>query len=269
MTTLLSSNRKVLIGATGGSALAGTALLAVLLGSWAPVVCLMVVAAGLVGMLRVGQKGSVPGWVPRVGFVGGLVAMAGVTVLDGSWVSGLAVGLCLAVVVVAWRALGRQLRPATPLSANVRAALSTNGVTLMEESAGGWHLGVTPGGGVVMIREVAFEEGPVEGWRGVAKAAESMSVTQQVVAAQGLTATAVLFTPDGTIGPVTVGDLTVVSTTRAGLVLRSVATSTVSPEVLAAHGINPNRAAARQVAKKTGGPAKGRIVHQGRVTKKA
>ena len=272
------TSRKPLVLAGAGAVSALAVVLSVLTGTVAALGCLAVLGGGLVAMLRLARQKPVPSWTGRVGIVAGLVLMGAVTVLDGSWVSGLLVALSLAVVTVLWLALAKQLAPAAALSGAVRSALSLAECTLVPDSAGGWHLATTPGGAVLLLREIATEAGAVAEWAAPTAAAESATSTLQLLKSQGIVAVPVLLTTDGTVGPTTVGAITVCSASRLPVMLSRVTGSALTPAAAAAAGVAPNRQVARQMTKtaakqatkasgSTSAPTS-RVQHQGRVTKK-
>ena len=275
----MSKSSKPRVVAIAASVLAAAVAVAItaVTGAVAPLFFLAVLGVGALGVVQVSRKGAFPAGVRWAGLFGGIAASGIATTLDHSVLSGVAVLIAVALVGLVWMSVAKQLAPAETLSGATQSALAKAGVQMAEESAGGWRMGATADGVVVMIREIAEGKGAVGDWKSVADAASSTDAALKVLASQGIKPLVLAVVNGAEVGPSKVSGMTVCSVSKIASAIRAAGSSVVDPTALLGQaGIVPNRAAARAVsrsvanspaAKKRSGS--GKVVHQGRVTKKA
>lgn len=268
-TTTTSSRQRLAIIAAVALALVCAAL-AVAMSAITPIVIAAVLGTGALLTTRVAKQGVLSTGLKYAGLVGGLVAMAVSSIIDRSILAGVLVALFVGLDVLVIVSLSKQLAPAEDLSAEMRAGLARAGVTLAEESAGGWHMGATSAGVVVLVRPIEASEGEVTDWKSVRDLESSAKAPVSVLATQGISPLIVAVTTKENIAPTQVGDVTVCSLSKVGSVIRKAPSSVTDPRaVMSASGVAVGRSVARAATRQTGGAKKSsKVVHQGRVTKR-
>lgn len=219
------------------------------------------------GLISIARERKVDGPVTGALLGGAVVAGGLVVLIDFSVIEDVIVAVVAGLGALATHSLVRNVRGGE-LADETLTALRVAGVELAEESVGGWRVGASTNG-VVALRAGARGEGDVASWPSVRVALSEATSVRTAVESKGL-APALLCVVDGVDKPTTVGELVVCAPSQIpGVLRRSAPRITDARVAMESAGMTASRATTRAVERAGKKGSGGRVVHQGRVTRKA